>query len=319
MGRRRSGRRPKKSLSAAAAAPQRRSAQIVEGRSGGAGPDRREALARLAEKYAVPIGDLDGWTIAVNLTRSDRRIFNRELQVYAERLAARAVLRRAADLVGPIRGATERVREPLRDPFSGEFDLERTLENIGAKELPEPEDWVVERRQERRQQVVLMVDTSLSMSGENMAMAAVAAAVLALKLHRGDLSVVVFEDQARAVSHLEQEAPPALVVERMLEQPVRGYTNIEAALRVGAEELARGRNPRKAGLLVTDGVSTAGGDPLPLAARFNRLFVLLTEDYKMNPGLCRQMADLGHGDVFPVKSFAQLPRRMLDVADRVLR
>ena len=57
-----------------------------------------------------------------------------------------------------------------------------------------------------------MVDTSLSMSGENMAMAAVAAAVLALKLHRGDLSVVVFEDQARAVSHLEHEVPPALVV-----------------------------------------------------------------------------------------------------------
>jgi Mg-chelatase subunit ChlD len=267
----------------------------------------------------VPLTALDGWAIAVNLTRSDRRIFNRELQIHAEKLAARAVLRRAADLVGPIRGATERVRETLRDPFTGELDLERTLENIGGKELPDAEDWVVERRQERRQQVVLMVDTSLSMSGENMAMAAVAAAVLALKLHPGDLSVVVFEDKARAVSHLEEEDPPALIVERMFEQPVRGYTNIEAALRVGLDELARGRNPRKAGLLVTDGVSTAGGDPLPLAARFNRLFVMLTEDYKMNPGLCRQMADLGHGDVFPVSSFAQLPRRMLDVADRVLR
>jgi Mg-chelatase subunit ChlD len=267
----------------------------------------------------VPLDALDDWTIAVNLTRSDRRIFNRELQIHAEKLAARAVLRRAADLVGPIRGATEIIREPLRDPFSGELDLERTLENVAGKEVPDAEDWVVERRQERRQQVVLMVDTSLSMSGENMAMAAVAAAVLALKLHPGDLSVVVFEDQARAVSHLEEEDPPALVIERMFEQPVRGYTNIEAALRAGLEELARGRNPRKAGLLVTDGVSTVGGDPLPLAARFNRLFVVLTEDYKMNPALCREMADLGHGDVFPVKSFAQLPRRMLDVADRVLR
>jgi uncharacterized protein with von Willebrand factor type A (vWA) domain len=172
---------------------------------------------------------------------------------------------------------------------------------------------------ERRQQVVLMVDTSLSMSGEKMALAAVAAAVLALKLHGGDLSVVVFDDHARTVTRLEADEPPDEVVRRMLAQPVRGYTNIAAALELGAAELERGRNPRKVGLLISDGVATVGPDPLPLAARFNRLHVLLTEDYKMDRELCRQMADLGRGDVFSVASFNDLPRRMLDVANRVLR
>ena len=47
----------------------------------------------------------------------------------------------------------------------------------------------------------------------------------------------------------------------MLDQPVRGYTNIGAALELGAAELERGRNPRRSGLLITDGVVTAGGDP----------------------------------------------------------
>ena len=47
--------------------------------------------------------------------------------------------------------------------------------------------------------------------------------------------------------------------------------------------------------------------------------VLLTEDYKMNPDLCRRLADAGHGDVFPVRAFRDLPARLLDVANRVLR
>ena len=188
-----------------------------------------------------------------------------------------------------------------------------------GKEFPEPADWVVRRREERRHQVVLMVDTSLSMSGENMAIAAVAAAVLALKLEPEDLSVVVFEDKAKAVTRLETADPAEEVVRRMLDQPVRGYTNIRAALELGAAELERGRNPRRSGLLITDGVATVGGDPLPMAHRFPRLFVLLTEDYKMDPELCRRLADAGHGDVFPVSTYRDLPSRLLDVANRILR
>lgn len=282
-------------------------------------PPGEAPLAALAERYDVPLADLDGWQIAVNLTRSGRRVADPGLRYYAERLAARAVLQRAARLVGPVRSSTRVVREPLAEPYSGELDIEATVDNLLGKPYPEPEDWVVRRRVPRRHQVVLMVDTSLSMSGENMAIAAVAAAVLALKLDPEDLSVVVFEDKATAVTHLDAPDPPAEVVRRMLDQPVRGYTNIAAALELGAAELERGRNPRRSGLLITDGVVTSGDDPLPLAHRFPRLFVLLTEDYKMDPDLCRALADAGHGDVFPVRSYRDLPARMLSVANRVLR
>ena len=276
-------------------------------------------LAALATRYRVDPENLDGWTIAVNLTRSDCRIADAGLRFYAERLAARAVLGRAARLVGPLRSATHTVREPLREPWAGELDVEATLDNLLGKPFPEAGDWIAQRRVDRRHQVVLMLDTSLSMSGENMAIAAVAAAVLALKLHPEDLSVVVFEDRASAVTHLDVPDPPAEVVRRMLDQPVRGYTNIEAALALGAAELERGRNPRRSGLLITDGVVTAGGDPRPLAHRFPHLVVLLTEDYKMNPELCRELADAGRGDVFPVRTYRDLPARLLDVTNRILR
>ena len=71
--------------------------------------------------------------------------------------------------------------------------------------------------------------------------------------------------------------------------------------------------------MITDGVYTRGGDPVPIAAQFPHLFVLLTEDYKMNEMLCRRMAGVGKGELFRVRSLVELPRRMVDVADRLLR
>ena len=202
------------------------------------------ALAALAARYELPLAALDGWQVAVNLTRPGQRLADPGLRLFAERLAARAVLARAARLVGPLRGATVSVRELLREPYGGELDLETTLENLLGKPFPEPGDWVLRRREERRHQVVLMVDTSLSMSGENMAIAAVAAAVLALKLKPEDLSVVVFEDQARAVSRLHDEVPVEELVRRMLREAVWGSNQRGGGARVGARGAAAWSQPQ---------------------------------------------------------------------------
>lgn len=278
-----------------------------------------DACVRLAERYGLDPQALDGWAVACNLTRQGARLLDPALRACAERLAAAAVLRRAARLVGPLRAATQVVRAPLVDPARGEPDLEETLANALGKPFPERDDWVMRRRVERRRQVVLMVDTSLSMSGENIALAAVATAALILRLRPEDVAVVAFEDDATTVTPLLRAEPPEEVVRRLLERPVRGYTNLAAALRQGAAELERGRDPRRCGLLITDGVATVGGDPLPFAHRFPRLHVLLTEDYKMDEAMCRRLAAAGHGSVVRVGSYAALPARVLDVAARLLR
>lgn len=282
-------------------------------------PDSGSAVAALAERFSLPLDAMSGWEIARNITRHGYTVFDPGLREYAMGLAVEAVLERAAALCGPLRASTRTVAKVLREPHAGDFDVERTLENIVGKEFPERDDWMVERREERRQQIVLMMDTSLSMAGPNLAVAAVAAAVMALKLHPQDLALVAFESKAECLKRLEEPDPPEELVRRMLDQPCAGYTNIEAALELGVAELERGRNPRRAGLLITDGVDTSGGDPLKAAPRFSRLYVMLTEDYKMNPELCYEMARAGGGDVFPVASFDDLPRRMLDVANIVLR
>ena len=278
-----------------------------------------EAHLLLAGKLAVEPEAVDGWTVATRLSDTSFALGDRRLKAYAQRIATAAVLRRAWRLVGPLRRATRPVREVMEEPFRGELEVEATLENVAGKRFPEHDDWIVERREDTEQQLVLMMDASLSMAGENLAIAAVAAAVLALKMRPEDLSVVVFESVARVVSRLEERDDPEQIVTRLLSEPARGYTNIEAGLRLGGREIGRGRNPRKAGLLITDGVSTAGGDPVPAADAFPRLHVLLTEDYKMDPELCERLASIGRGEVFRVRHHAELPAKMLDIANRVLR
>ena len=273
----------------------------------------------LARAYQVPLDDIDGWTVAESFSATSCELADKDLREFARRIAARAVLRKAFELVGPISPAMRSVREILAEPFRGELDEELTLENIMGKEFPDPEDWITSRREKRRKHVVLMMDTSLSMSGKNLALAAVAAAVLAFKVKSEDLAVVAFESQARALTRLDEHDATAKVVESILCQPARGFTNIEDALETGLAELARGDNPQKVGLLITDGVYTAGGDPLEAASRFPRLHVLLTEDYVMDKDLCARMARLGRGKVFSVKGYEDLPRRMLEVANRLLR
>lgn len=300
--------------------------------------DRRE-LARLLR--AAP-DDLDGWKLAGDLSAGALAHAGERAFLCAQHLAAGAVLRRAGRLVGPLKAATKSVCEPLLEPWGGELDVEATVDNLLGKPHPEPGDLIVRRRVDRRHQVVLMIDTSLSMAGEKMALAAVAAAVLALKLRPGDLAVALFADDARLVSRFGEEVPPAELVRRMLAVPCGGGTDIAAALRLGHAELQRGRDPGRSGLLVTDGVFTSGADPVSAAARFGSLHVLLMDERPaaglraawgpvpsglapatawISPRLQvgEAIARAADGGLVRVDGFLALPRRMLDVADRVLR
>jgi len=301
-----------------------------------------EDRCSLARELRAAPEDLDGWRLAGDLSAGALARAGERAFLCAQQLAAGAVLRRAGRLVGPLKAATKSVREPLLEPWGGELDVESTVDNLLGRPHPEPGDLIVRRRIDRRHQVVLMVDTSLSMAGEKMALAAVAAAVLALKLRPGDLAVALFADCARLVSRFGEEVPPAELVRRMLAVPCGGGTDIAAALQLGHAELQRGRDPGRSGLLVTDGVYTSGADPLPAAARFGPLHVLLMEEQPAaGPGAARGPAASGRapvttwisprlhvgeaiaraadGGLVRVDGFPALPRRMLEVADRVLR
>ena len=269
----------------------------------------------------------DGWQLAARLTSGRLPNLDDDALEEVERLATAEVLRRASALVGPLRGRTRVKRGPQVDGHTGELDVATTLDNVAGKPFPEAHDWIVERRQEERRQVVLMIDTSRSMAGEPMALAAVAAAVLAFKVRAGDLGIVVFADDARDVLVLGEQPGPAEIIRRLLDRPCGGSTNISAALEAGERQLSRSGDPRRMAVLVTDGQFTVGGDPRPIAERYTALHVLQTSAAKgrsaawINPirEAGPDLARVGGGSLVPVASFDELPRRMLDLAEAVLR
>jgi Mg-chelatase subunit ChlD len=264
-------------------------------------------------------GEAGGWNIAEQYHEVKHNIPSAELRHKAAEIAARAILLRASRVLGASHKAAKVRRESYLSPGRGELALDETLENIAGKEQIEAHDVVVELRERKRVSAVLMLDTSLSMTGKNIALAGVAAAVLAGKLEPEDYALVLFESSASVPKPMNSRMRLQDVVTKILEVPALGYTNIEEALEKGLQELERGRHRERFGIIITDGKYTAGGDPLPVASQYRRLYVLATEDYKMDRDLCRSLAARGNGRAYPIDDYAELPYALSALLNEVLR
>jgi Mg-chelatase subunit ChlD len=153
-----------------------------------------------------------------------------------------------------------------------------------------------------------MLDTSLSMTGEKLALLAVAATVFAYKLPAEDISIVTFESTANTIKKIKTQLSVESIAQKILDVPAMGYTNIEAGLSEGLSQLARGTHKNRIGILISDGKYTAGNDPLPAASRYNFLHVILTGDFNTDPPACTAMASAGHGHLYKAPNFQSLPR-----------
>jgi Mg-chelatase subunit ChlD len=100
------------------------------------------------------------------------------------------------------------------------------------------------------------------------------------------------------------------IAQSILDVPALGYTNIGAALSEGLKQLGRGRHKNKVGILISDGKHTAGPDPVPEAARYRSLSVVLVGDFNTDPDTCRAMAAAGHGRLYKAPNFSSLPRAL---------
>ena len=103
-------------------------------------------------------------------------------------ISAQAILERAQEVLGSVVHPSERRRSPLDEVPSGaesvELDLEETIEGapfLARQGWSDPADLWMEYSLRRQQPVVLAVDTSLSMTGEKLALTAVALAVVLLQ------------------------------------------------------------------------------------------------------------------------------------------
>lgn len=217
--------------------------------------------------------------------------------------------------------------EVPQDAQSLDLDIDETIENAplsvtGSLPLTEQDIWM-SYQTHRKQSVILTVDTSLSMTGEKLALTAVALAVVLLEFPNDPLGIIAFENEAKVIKRPEERLSLQSLIERLLDVPAQGYTHLEDGLKAALKQLqsmmgGRTGHPPST-ILLTDGKYTGGRDPAYLAPRFPHLVVLKMGTEHSSLDLCRELAQKGHGALREVGNLEALPLVMYGVVKELLR
>lgn len=220
----------------------------------------------------------------------------------ARQIAARlAVPRPKLDAIGR-RGAGALASLPYRGG-SDDIDLDRTIEVLAERPIPDDEDIIVRDRVRAKRSVVLVVDVSGSMKGDRVQTAAATVGALAAQLRHDALAVIAFWSDAAVLLRLGDPIKPMDLLDAILRIPARGLTNVSFPLELARDQLARvpARDARV--VLLSDCVHNAGPDPRDIAARLSRLDVLIDVSAEKDIELGRDLARFGHGEARLVRGF----------------
>ena len=226
------------------------------------------------------------------------------LRRQARRLAARTFVRLARVGTPPRRGYRRLVARS--GILEGDLDVDRTVERAeGRPRLPA--DFVLREWASAGRAACLLVDQSGSMRGAGMALAALAGAAVALAADRkADCSVIAFNQDVTVLQRQGGRKPAEELVEIILSLQASGTTNLELALRTAAAQLARAEARDRVAIVMSDGLATAGGNPLAAVSGIDCLHVLGTSADEDSVQSCRDLARRGGGRYVPATSFVQL-------------
>jgi len=282
--------------------------------------DFREELAGFIDPNAE--NKEVGWILAKQYHKIKGN-FDKNLQIAVKNAAIKAVILRALEILGPTRQPSKLKREIYRFG-NDEIDLDTTFEQILGKRTCQVEDIIVETREKKRKSCALIVDTSLSMAGEKLATAAVAAAVLAIKLKNDKYSLITFDKKAKLIKGMNERKDLEQVIGDFLDAPAKGYTNMEDGLRIGINELGKAITRNRFGVILTDGCCSGGFNPEKFAIKYPKLYVIMSAESEIMPEeleedleLCRELARLGKGKMYRVENFNEVPRVLYNLLREV--
>jgi magnesium chelatase subunit D len=243
------------------------------------------------------------------------RATDAQLRALAGRLATRIFIQLGGARWPPARGP-RRIRPVLRG--DGDIDLDRTLDRLAGSWPPPAEEVVTTTWRARHRTVCLLVDSSGSMSGLALAMAAVAtASVLLAAGARLDTGALAFAGEVTVLQPPGSRQPPEQTVSALLGLRGHGLTDLAAALRAASAQLAAAARlgavapGERRVVLLSDCVSTAGGDPAAALAGIDRLDVLCpVPGAGASPAAevaAARLARLGGGISMPLRTLSDVP------------
>lgn len=269
------------------------------------------------------------WDIAVRYQDLKRlmSLSNAQKKKFSER-AVEGVIARARQVLGsvvrPETFVSLNYDEFHQGGYRGELDLLSTLnEGLGTPGgLTEKSALRFEGREAKKSRVLLLMDASLSMNGEKIALLAVAVAVVGLCLPATDIGLISFSSRSKILKNFGATVPLQDMVRAVLDMPAFGLTNLEAALRSASDVLESAHDPRINVILISDGKYTEGKDPSYLASRFRRLSALKVgrdiAGRALLQDLVRGGGD-GGGSLFEARRYVDLPQVLYKTLRHLLR
>ena len=208
---------------------------------------------------------------AVALLADLARATDRDLRAAARRLAARVFFRLGRAGQKPARG-TRRLGPGRAE---GDLDLERTLDRWSGPWPPAAQELVTRSWHAHRRALCLLIDSSGSMSGAAVAMAAVAAASVVFAADgRLAPAIIAFSGGVTVLQAQGTRRDPGELVGDLVALRGHGVTDLAAALRAAAAQLAGAAADERVAVLLSDCLPTTGGDPALALAGISRLHVL---------------------------------------------
>lgn len=254
------------------------------------------------------------WDKALQYHDIKKKIHDLKQREKIKASAIRAIMQKALSTMGAVSRPYEWKSASWSENPESELDLDLSLE-----EDPTLQNLIIEKKEHRRAEVIICIDTSLSMTGKKLALTAVALAVMALQLEPEDLSVIAFESDAALVKGLGTKFDVYKVLEKFMEVPAKGLTNIEAGLLMAKKQAAAGKIAKKAVILMTDGRFTAGRNPDYLIPSLPRLHVVQTGNPWSSPRFCRDLAKRGRGQFVRVAKIEHLPKALYSLVHEIIR
>lgn len=199
---------------------------------------------------------------------------------------------------------------------SDEIDIDRTIESLAERPVPEEEDIFVRERLRTTRSVVLLVDVSGSAKGERIKTAAATVGALAGELVHDSLSVVAFWSDAAVLLDLGDPIQPMDLLDAILRIPARGLTNVAFPLEIAGQQLAGVPSREARVILLSDCVHNAGPDPRSFAAKLPRLDVLLDATGEKDIELGRELASRGRGTCRIIHSHRDVAPALSAIFDR---
>jgi len=188
--------------------------------------------------------------------------------------ATRLVVQETSDLLKSNRRLPRYESHRPKNNHILDFDLDSTIDNFFENPKNKYDAIRVLNRVKSGHSVLLIIDSSFSMSKHKLVMAAAAASTVCHLFDSSDIAVVHFGTKAKIMKHFDDVLSPESLVEQIFGLSPKGLTNIYQAMKVSIEELGDRKQSKYTVILLSDCDLNCGKMPTFIAWKLQGLKII---------------------------------------------